>query len=288
MSEKGRFLTEIQVRKREIASWLGRALLPTEIEDPLHGLERAEDLLEDDYGLVIASSHPSLLDLPRGLAALWRRRRFARTQTILPIAYYQHEDKEVVVDGFSEFTSVPHFPIVTQDAIDKGKNTYNLPKGYGNRAFYEASTDTLAHGGIVYFMPSAGIRRLLAPTGERATEFLFTAARESKVALLTVGVNFPANIDYKESDYRPHIGRKQTYRFGETYTGEELQEFLRRYRQMKGIQEPEQKIRNRRPYEHLDDWIMEAQMPLLVDRRYRAIANSNRSSLHSLYENTTY
>lgn len=265
MSERGRFLTETQVRKREIASWVGRALLPTTIEDPHQGLERAEGLLDNDYGLIIASSHPSLLDLPRGLAALWKRKRFARTPTILPIAYYQHADKEVVVDGFSEFTTVPHFPIVTQDAIDKGKNKDNLPKGFGNRDFYKASTDTLTHGGIVYFMPSAGIRRRLAPTGERATEFLFTAAQQSKVALLCVGVNFSRRVNYKESDYRPHIRRRQTYRFGEAYTDNEILHELARYREENQL--PQADVR--RPFANLDDWIMETQLPGLVDERYR-------------------
>lgn len=261
MIDNPRFLTEKEIRQRETASRLGRLLLPTIIEDPLHGLDRAEELLEDGYGLVIASTHPSLLDLPRGLATIWRNKRFASTPTMLPIAYYQHKDKERLVDTASKWAAVPHYPIVTQDAIDKGKNIENLPKGYGNTTFYRDAKAMLGAGGIVYFMPSAGIRNHLEPTQEKATENLFTIARDSKTALLTVGVNFSRHVEYKQSDYRPHIGRKQTYKFGETYTNSEIQDFLERWRGPQADQ--------RRPYAELDDWIMTTQFPLLVDVRYR-------------------
>lgn len=267
MIDNPRFLSEKDIRNREIGARVGRVLFPTEIDDPLHGLDRAEELLEDGYGLVIASTHPSLLDLPRGLATIWRRTRFARTPTMLPIAYYQHKDKERIVDTASKWAAVPHYPIVTQDAIDKGKNVdtlpngEKLPKGYGNMAFYRDAKAMLSTGGIVYFMPSAGIRSHLEPTQEKATENLFTIAKDSKTALLTVGVNFSQTVDYKQSDYRPHIGRKQTYTFGETYTNTEMQEFLERWRGPVAD--------TRRPYAGLDDWIMTTQFPLLVDSRYR-------------------
>ena len=248
-------------RRKGLANLLSPAF-PTRLIDASGSLTKAQELQDQGYGLIAATTHPTLSDIPRELLALWKEGAFTNSDVTIPIAYYQYLQLKWLADGLSTATSASAHPIVTPDANAKGVNVEELPVGHGNIAFFKAAKQTLANQGVVFVAPNAGRRGELEVPEVKSTEYLLRLAHNAQipVALLPFGVEVDGATDYDVDLYGGINPRKKyTIYAGDVLTDDEI---ARRLSQLGG----ERSEKN--PYEGVDEWLFGYIFPSLVTRAY--------------------
>lgn len=222
--------------RRDIWGWLATRLLPGAYPDGSltkpPGLLRAEELVKEGYGLIIASRHFSERDFLM-LTAFFRNQSDISKggrETYAPIAFHQFI---AGAKRLLEFHNVIPWPVVTTETIRKKRNFdvrgNKLRPGEGSILFQSAAVGLLDRAGILFFAPS-GTRtlkheppRLIKPIEQLINE------TGDKVAVLILGLDIqdPEVTDYENyQSYNP--GLIYTINMGETLTKQELLEEARK------------------------------------------------------------
>lgn len=211
----------MEMRRRGYTA-LTKRVLPTNYEDSNQSLKKAEELIKEGYGLVVALRHFSNSDFPRVMNVFRIASDLISTgrKICLPLAYHMHTPASVSV---LDYMGVKSFPVVTNETIKKGKNIDKegkiLPLGSGSVAFIRNSRSTLNEGGLIFIAPSAHRVSHHEPWKDPSIDSLM---RAKKVACMSVGVDILEIENYEK--YRG-FNRGLTYMvtLGELFEKEELQ-----------------------------------------------------------------
>ncbi len=199
---------------------------PARVEIVQNGLARADELLEQGWGLVMPFTHFCGRDIFEMVL-----RPFALNSALItrPI---------VVGVEWSHFwgVSIPRFsgwlggftlvPIVTEDTIKKRKNFDSqhkaLPLGHGTFEYLTLARRALKEGGAVFVSPQQGRRPSLELSSKEPMKFLLGRENDlQKVGIMFVGLSLQGEVDYSRRTFM-NVGKTFDVRLGPTLTKEEL------------------------------------------------------------------
>lgn len=186
-----------------------------------HGLERAEELLDQGMGLLILINHFGKTDPAQVINnVVFAREKMRRKPITTPIAYHQQKPYIKMLAGL---TSINMKPIVTPDTIRLNQND-GLDQGTGLPDYINSSLQTLKQGGIVLLAPQAGRRERLGKPDKTMRLFMLLANRHkvNKFGILFIGLGIEGITDYSEiSAGGLNIGKTYEINIGPTFTQEE-------------------------------------------------------------------
>ena len=204
---------------RSTARTLLSPALRSEHRPNSHSLARAEILLEQGYGLIVAFNHFSKRDPFQVLKEMFSNKTILGKQIVSPIALHQSNESLIKIAASH---GIRMHDIVTQDTLDTGKNR-GLEKGEGLIEFTQDALDCLASGGIVMIPPQEGRRVALGPPERRTINTLLAQAKRRKIeniAVMTLGLGFANSSDYSKRGFNSF--RQYTVGIGHTFKMEEL------------------------------------------------------------------
>lgn len=188
------------------------------------GLIKAEELVKDGYGLVIASRHFSSRDFLMLTAFVRQKSELTQNREIyVPLAFHQYTPGAI---RLLKYHGVTPRPIVTEDTVAKHKNFDSdgneRKSGEGTTNFMRRATIILNEGGVVFLAPSAKRTLLHEPWEGRPIE-TFVRLTKGKLAIISVGFDIgigPITSYEKFQGYNLWLEYKVG--FGGVYTKEEL------------------------------------------------------------------
>ena len=196
-------------------------ILPHEIvkSEGTDGLTKAQELVKDGYGLIVAYTHFSLRDGPEIMMFLAQQPVFKKRQIISPIGFHQYKEW---IGKLADFAHIKLFPIVTTDTLNDPEFSH-LRINDGIDAYIQAALDALDTGGIVPIALQSGRRSTLgAPT--RALSMMMAQAtrkQRERYGVLFVGLEMPGLEDFEDvRGYNP--AKKYRLTVGNAYTAHEV------------------------------------------------------------------
>lgn len=208
------------VGRRNLVRAVLNPLLWHHVKQP-HGLERAEELLDQGIGLLILINHFGKTDPAQVINnVVFAREKMRRKPITTPIAYHQQKP---YINMLAGLTSINIKPIVTPDTIRLNQND-GLDQGTGLPHYINFSLQTLKHGGIVLLAPQAGRRERLGEPNKTMRLFMLQAKRRgvNNFGMLFIGLGIKGTTDYSErSAGGLNIGKTYEINIGPTFTQEE-------------------------------------------------------------------
>lgn len=210
---------------------LGPILKNYDISFENSGLDRAIELHEQGYGLLVMYPHFGQTDPVHLMKALADIPAFSDSRMITPIAWHQTYPKIHLLDRAAK-AGIHAYPIVRPKSLERAEKKGN-PEGLklndGMSDFMTASVDLLKSGGIVS-LPPQGTRdsKLRIPDDPVFGTFFFNTAirrKFTKFAIHLVGLGIRTASDYKKVEGLNLLRTYDVYHGG-TYTAEELWELV--------------------------------------------------------------
>jgi len=210
---------------------LGPILKNYDISFENSGLDRAIELHEQGYGLLVMYPHFGQTDPVHLMKALADIPAFSDSRMITPIARHQTFPKIHLLDRAAK-AGIHAYPIVrpkTLERAEKKGNPEGLKLNDGMSDFMAGALDLLKAGGIVS-LPPQGTRdsKLRMPDDPVFGTFFFNAAlrrKFTKFAIHLVGLGIRTASDYKKVEGLNLLRTYDAYH-GPTYTAEELWELV--------------------------------------------------------------
>jgi hypothetical protein len=284
MGKESNTINFLQLVGRHAGRSLTDKYLPTESEGLHGGFRRARELVDDDYHLLVMTTHPSETDEPRQYAELWKYPEFLTRLIHVPCA----SDQDTPVVGLAaKATGVKLYDVVTQDVIDRLGNVdrkgNKLPKGHGNIGYFRGIKRTASQEydpAIIFLAPDAGRRPTLSTPTNRSAEFLMSAMGESRFAVLFVGVEIEGVADYQSAGGK-NKGIQYKMRWGNCFKNSEVAREIERFRKENDMYLPVRAVklhaeekysvhdRTDRAYYGAEQWMYATQFPDLVPESYK-------------------
>lgn len=267
--QKHRISSAEQIARRGY-TFLGGLLLPTELrvealdQEGRNGLEKANDLLQQGFGMTVVYTHPAKLD-PFHLMKLWAEDAFRSAPIVVPIADHQNGwyVQAIASPTGTEIPSVVT-PETMRKAIKKGKKIDRAQAQKKFNCYLSLSTDALAHAGVVLLASSATREPFLKPSALKPTETLLNRVpAPTRFGVMCAGIEIEGVTDYSKAKGF-NIGKRHIIRLGPTFTDEDVAVRLREFREVNNL--PEQPDL---PFANVDEWIRTTQLPPLVPPAYR-------------------
>ncbi len=212
---------------------LGPILKNYDISFENSGLDRAIELHEQGYGLLVMYPHFGQTDPVHLMKALADIPAFSDSRMITPIARHQTFPKIHLLDRAAK-AGIHAYPIVrpkTLERAEKKGNPEGLKLNDGMSDFMTGAVDLLKEGGLVS-LPPQGTRdhELKLPEDPVFGTFYFNTAirrKFTKFAIHLVGLGIRTASDYKKVEGLNLLRTYDVYHGG-TYTAEELWELVQK------------------------------------------------------------
>ena len=205
---------------RQAGTGLASAILPCTIVDEERGLDTAEALLCEGYGLLVIMNHFSLRDAPQALVLLCRSRVMRQREIVAPVALHQYRRHMTPVRLCAALFDIRLSPVVTPRTDPHLYNAAALR--HTLKSYIAGATSVLQSGGIVLLAPQAGRESQLgAPAGHPVAQLLrrLPASEVPKVALMFVGFGISGEDDYSlQNAGGVNLGRHYQASVGATVT----------------------------------------------------------------------
>ncbi len=212
-------------RRRFIKIWQP-LIAPARVEIVQNGIQRADELLEQGWGLVLPFTHFSGRDIVEMTLRPFAAGRMLVTRPIVVSIEWSHYWGLSIPRLSAEMTGITLIPIVTEDTIKKRKNYDRqkrpLPLGHGTFEYLSLARRALKEGGAVYVSPQQGRRPALELSDKEPMKFLLGKENElQKVAVMFVALSLHGEVDYSKRNLAV-LGRMFDVRLGPTVTKAEL------------------------------------------------------------------
>lgn len=187
------------------------------------GLERACDLVDKGYGLIVAFTHSTFRDIVDLSVWLEHQRSFESRPMISPIAIHQIKPG---INMLIELFDIEAYPIVTEDSrkrpeyakLDR-REVFDLYSRY-----VQAASRGLRNGGIVPIALQGGRRPTLGePTNGLSTIMHQTSRDEiDNYAVLFVGVEYPGAENNPDASKHYNLFKRYRLNVGSVSTAGEI------------------------------------------------------------------
>lgn len=175
-------------------------VFPSDIEIRGDGFGRAEDLLEDGWGLVVLINHFSNRDPVEVLKdIIWKNPIMRGKQILGPMAYHQYS---LAVNIVCKLFGVEPRPLVTAETLQRKPNVGH-PLMYGSGRYITDAIIALQNGGIVLVAPQTTRKERLDIPEYPTVAYFLHHARQKKlehVAYMLVGLGIMGVQDYSKGN----------------------------------------------------------------------------------------
>lgn len=213
-------VSRTQVRLRRAAAFLGRIIFPQRLYDEHGGLERANGLSQENYGLLVIINHFATRDALQAILLVFGSSVLVRRPIVAPVAAHQYGRYGRLIQYLARQLGLMLMPVVTGDTVRKLGNVGQ--RGRGLSEYVEAASACLGSGGVVLLAPQGGRRAKLGrPRGRAVSHLLAEAQRRDidRMACLLLGLALRGVIDYGDTSVRGfNLGRLYEVRIGRVAT----------------------------------------------------------------------
>ncbi len=186
-----------QVARRVLEPWF----LPSENIHVTNGMQRAEELHQEGYGILALITHFSRRDPEQAMDTFMSSEVFKNTKITGPIA--KHQTVRGMVPPVGRRMGVDMYPVVTpatiQKELDKGVPC-DLRVGSGSLPYIRAATKALGSGEVVIMAPQITRRPTLEYQGEDGVNGLLRVAikKTPNIGIHLMSFGIPGTEDYGE------------------------------------------------------------------------------------------
>lgn len=185
--------------------------LPSEAIHLSDGMQRAEELHKDGYGILALITHFSRRDPEQAMDVFMRSREFQHTPITGPIAH--HQTVRGLVPPVGRKLGVEMHPVVTKQTLEKALTAgkpENLTLGQGTFGYIKAATRALQNGEVVIMAPQGTREPHLEHTGQDSVNGLLRIAERKtpKIGIHLLSFGIPGTADY---------GQRRGFNFFKSY-----------------------------------------------------------------------
>lgn len=272
-------------------------IAPITVEDPVHGLKRADMYAQRGAGTLIVSTHPRQRDPFDVLNAAWSEAPTLETKQVTG-AMAAHQFKPAA-RGIAKVVDIKLMPVVTEHTLAyitrkkaEGKGIpseleriltrlqenepkdpkTNMPKytkpyvGQGTREYVATAREALLKGDTVILTPSGERQETLHLPNNNAVALLLTSLpSDANVTILPVGIEIAGVTEYKKgvTDGLGKLFSRSIVRFGPAYPTGYLRDVV-----LPRVREENHMPQRTNSYRGADEFFFKEIFPTLVSPHY--------------------